>query len=700
MLKLQENFMFGVVFLLLCFITGYFICKIVFPSLNEVTKKTFRGETILLPKWFIQVPAWFLTGTLIMTWLTYLVGYCFKSQREPLFFANWIVMPTVLLFCVINIIIDWKKGQKPKKFSWKENFPQTFGEWIFVFLIVLLITQLMFWTFYIKEEKLGVGLSVFSDFSPHLGMIRSFSYGNNFPTQYAHFAGEDIRYHFMFQFLVGNLEYLGLRLDFAFNLPSIFSLIGTFLLLYVLAVKLTGTRMVGYLTALFFAFRSSPTFFVFLINQIREKGSLFEAVATLKNNIEFIGITPYESWGLWNLNVYCNQRHLAFSLMALLLALLLFLPLLYEQTKRLKTIISSNKNQASSWKIKLKFWFQTSFLTTQSWKIKDFKLAIGAGILLGSIAFFNGAVLIATLSILFVIAAFSDRRLEFLCMAVIATGFSFLQSAFFVDGNIISPSFYFGFLAEKKTIEGVLSYIFRLTGILPFVLLISFFIFCKGTERVIFVAFTTPFIMSFTLSLTIDVMVNHKSIMLSLMLVQIFAAGQIATYLKKKLVIFRIIAVVFIFCMTATGLYDYHTILVRNSPKNNLEYDLNDELLCWIHENTTSKDVFLTANYYLNNMLLGGAMLYNGWPYYAWSAGYDTNYRSMMVQKMYSASSKQELYQWVEQENIRYIVVDYANRTSEDYDLREDVIDMAFEKVYQSGSDEWMVSIYDTKKRK
>ena len=131
-----------------------------------------------------------------------------------------------------------------------------------------------------------------------------------------------------------------------------------------------------------------------------------------------------------------------------------------------------------------------------------------------------------------------------------------------------------------------------------------------------------------------------------------------------------------------------------------MDYDLNDELLCWIHENTTSKDVFLTANYYLNNMLLGGAMLYNGWPYYAWSAGYDTNYRSMMVQKMYGASSKQELYQWVEQENIRYIVVDYANRTSEDYDLREDVIDMAFEKVYQSGSDEWMVSIYDTKKRK
>jgi len=41
-------------------------------------------------------------------------------------------------------------------------------------------------------------LSVFSDFAPHLAVIRSFSFGSNFPTEYPHFADGTIRYHFLF----------------------------------------------------------------------------------------------------------------------------------------------------------------------------------------------------------------------------------------------------------------------------------------------------------------------------------------------------------------------------------------------------------------------------------------------------------------------------------------------------------------------
>jgi len=66
-----------------------------------------------------------------------------------------------------------------------------------------------------------IGWSVSSDFSTHLAVIRSFSYGSNFPSGYPHFADGNMRYHFMFMFLAGNLEFLGLRLDWAFNLPSI-----------------------------------------------------------------------------------------------------------------------------------------------------------------------------------------------------------------------------------------------------------------------------------------------------------------------------------------------------------------------------------------------------------------------------------------------------------------------------------------------
>ena len=134
----------------------------------------------------------------------------------------------------------------------------------------------------------------------------------------------------MFQFLVGNLEFLGMRLDFAFNIPSLLGMVSTFLLLYVFAVKLTGKRPVGYLAGIFFAFRSSFGVFRYLAERPRGKG-VWEAFT---ERSEFIGYTPNEDWGLWNLNVYCNQRHLAFSLGVLLLVLILFTPYLYAMGKR------------------------------------------------------------------------------------------------------------------------------------------------------------------------------------------------------------------------------------------------------------------------------------------------------------------------------------------------------------------------------
>jgi hypothetical protein len=207
-------------------------------------------------------------------------------------------------------------------------------EFLLVAAVVLLASVLMWTTFYVKGSSLYVGYTVYSDFSPHIGMIRSFSYGNNFPTAYSHYAGEDIRYHFMFQFLVGNLEYLGLRLDYAFNIPSILSFTGAFLLLYVLAVKITGKISAGFLSCVFFAFRSAKTLFTYLSNL--PKGT--NILKALAENTDFISDTPNEDWGLWNLNVYCNQRHLALGLMVLLLLLILFLPHLYEMFERLKEL--------------------------------------------------------------------------------------------------------------------------------------------------------------------------------------------------------------------------------------------------------------------------------------------------------------------------------------------------------------------------
>ncbi|MBE5962839.1 MAG: hypothetical protein E7256_15925 [Lachnospiraceae bacterium] len=682
--------MLAVLYLVLCFLLGYGLCSVVFPNLKNITGSRFSGEKLSLCSYFVQVPAWYLTGTVAMTWLTYLFAYAFKSKEKPLIYGN---LGSMIVGGLLIVLLLWlslrKHGKKTERqnMAWSELKKISVGEYVLMFLSLFLIIQLMWITFHVKNGELQVGYSVFSDFSPHLGMIRSFSYGNNFPTQYSHFAGEDIRYHFLFQFLVGNLEFLGMRIDYAFNIPSALSLFAAVMLLYVLAVKIGGKRSVGYLTCLFFAFRSSKSLFIFL-SKVPEGTSL---LAALKDNTEFIGYTTNEAWGLWNLNVYCNQRHLALGLAVMLLILLFFIPHLYALFERVKAAIEQREKEESTFAVAVR----EIFFTKEGWMIKDLGLCVAAGILLGILAFFNGAVTIAALLILFLIAVFADRRLEFLVTAVIATGLSVLQSSFFIKGSAISTSFYFGFIAENRTFFGVIDYIERLLGILPIVLLVAFLL-SKGVEKWLMACVSLPFLFAFTMSLTVDVTVNHKYIMISVMLAGIFAAIAIVKLYEKRSVFLKAVCILLTVVLTATGLYDYTIVLKKN--QNSLNFDLDDPLTLWIRDNADSKDIFLSSNYALNNVVMGGAMLFLGWPYFGWSAGYDTAHRAELVKEMYEADSSEELMQLVEENNIRFIIVDYDNRVSMDYNLDPYTIPATYEAVYESGAGDYQITIYDTKK--
>ncbi|MDF2800283.1 MAG: putative rane protein [Anaerocolumna sp.] len=689
--------MLGLFYIFLCFLTGVVFCSIFFPRLKNITEVSFDGKKLKLSSYFVLLPAWYYTGSLILSWTTYLLAYSIGSKGEPLFRANLIVLPVFLIIFLLLIGIRVRKyivtsGEINTTASDTTGRPLgasiikgivthvSSTEWVFLLGVFLLALILMWSTFFIKGDKLYVGLTVFGDFSPHLGMIRSFSEGNNFPTWYSHFAGEDIRYHFMFLFMVGNLEYLGLPLDFAFNIPSMLSFIGAFMLLYVLGVKVSGRKMAGYLTCLFFAFRSSSSLFTFL-TQIPKGSSISQA---LKSNSVFIGNTPNESWGLFNLNVYCNQRHLAFSLGIMLLAIILFLPHLYNLFDRLR----NNKSVKE---------FTCNFiLDKNTWVIKDTRLAIGVGLILGMIAFWNGSVLIATLASLFLVGICSGRRLELLLSAVIAVVLTFLQSGLFIHGKAVNPTYFFGFISENKTVFGVADYLIRLLGILPIVLFAAFLV-NNGIKRYLTIVFLMPLILTFTLSLTVDVTVNHKFLMMSVMLLGVIISDYLVRLLKRKDVILKIGIIFIIVLMTASGIYDFCVLVKQNNPKNSIVLSLDSELTKWVENNSDSKDIYLTSNYSLNQIVLGGGMLFEGWQYYGWSAGYDTPGRDLLVKEMYEAATREELSKLVEQNNIRFIVVDYDNRNSESYSLNEVNIANTFACVYTEGTEDYKLSIYDTR---
>jgi len=668
--------MLGVIYLLLCFGVGWAICSYALWDLSSYTFRTYDGKKIYLSPYLLLFPAWFITGVLATTWPVYLIASLAAGTQSPLTVANAAILPAALCFWAVAFYNKRiRKKSKPRIFC--GDLKTVVKESILFGLVMLLAMILMWSTFYVKDGKIYIGITVFSDFSPHIGMIRSFSCGNNFPTSYSHYAGADIKYHFMFQFLAGNLEFLGMRIDYAFNIPSIISFVCAFMLLYVLAVKITGRVCSGILACVFFAFRSSKALITFL-SDLPENKSIWQA---LRENTEFIGDTPHEDWGLWNLNVYCNQRHFAFGLGAVFFILILFLPCLYE-------MFCYNKDKLS---------FRKIFFSKEGWKVKNIRYPVALGILLGSLSFFHGSAVIGCLLILFVMAILSNRRLEYLITAVITVLLAVLQSGYFINGSAVSPKFLFGFIAENKTFFGVVSYIERLLGVMP-IIIFAAFLFAGIVERYIIGAFLAPFVFAFTVSLTADVTVNHKYIMMSCILLGIFAAHLIARMFDRKQAMWNIAAGLLIIMMTATGIYDFATILKKNSGDGKIVLNMEDPLTEFVIHNSDSKDIFLTDPYTINQMVLGGAMLFQGHQYYAWSAGYDTAYRDIMVRRMYEADTPEELDMLVKENNIRFIVVEHANRVSENYDLNEDNIRATYECVYEEGEGEWKLSVYDTSK--
>ncbi len=501
-----------------------------------------------------------------------------------------------------------------------------------------------------------------------------------------------------------------------------------FLLAYVLAVKITAKISAGLLTCLFLAFRSSKTLFVWLAN-LPGGTNPWKALA---DNYDFIASTPNEEWGLWNLNVFCNQRHLAFGIAGILLIIIFFLPHLYEMFDGTGEVSYDTDGQQSARRAaaygrsgtvsynmteqrptgtreiiinrpsdrqpgRLIDRFKQIFFTRSGWEVRDLRLSIASGVLLGSMAFFNGAAVIACLLVLFMTAILSKRRLELVITAGITVLLSTLQTHLFIHGNAVNAKLLFGFIADHKTIFGSAAYLGRLLGILPFVLLAAFCLE-KGVGRYLIAVFTLPLVFAFTVSLTVDVMVNHKYIMISCMLLSVFAASFLVRIWEERDFFLQFVAIILIIMLTATGLYDYTTVLKKNVPSSDFVLKLDDPLTLWIRENSDSRDIFLTASYSLNQVVLGGAMLYQGWQYYAWSAGYDTFYRDDMVKLMYEAQSPADLDVLVKQNKIRFIIVDYDNRVSELYTVNEDNIRTAYQCVYSEGEGEWATSVYDTKR--
>lgn len=656
--------MLGIVYILLNFLLGAEMVRVFLCGQKETDKR--KTEI------WVRLPAAYGLGTLAMGWGTYLAAYLAdaKGVKEPLFFGNLVIFAVTAMILILLYLKRHKKSreEKPQILSVKSWAPEA----AFFVLLFVFLTWIMFYVFHIKDGVLYSGFSVYGDYAPHTAMMRSFSRSDNFPTQYPHFGGEDVKYHFMFQFLAGNLEYLGLRLDLAYNLISVLSLGGFLMLLYALAKRVTGQRMTGMVTVFLFFFRSAFTFFRFLWEHI-QAGDLWK---TLAENTAFIGYTLNEDWGLWNFNVYLNQRHLAFGLLLVALALWIYLDWVEAADQRPEKGIS---------------WLKFCFFTREAWKSRNLELAVFAGLFLGLAAFWNGAAVIGGLLILAGFGAFSLGKLDYAVTAGLSVLLSLLQSKIFIRGAAAEPSLYWGFLAQDKSLFGVLGYLLSMSGIF-FVGLIFLGLFTKRKFRVLMAACAVPTMFAFGVSLTPDINVNHKYVMISYAFLAMFWAWAVVSLCRKKwtgILAGALLTVV----LTVTGIYDFVVILKDNDSAHRVEISMESDVTDWMTENLSGEDLILTPEYSMSEVTMSGKMLYLGWPYYAWSAGYDTNYRAEKAAFIYTTTDKAKLRKTVLEEQITHIVFEEGMEFEQQV-CREDIIAQIYPLVYNS--EDGRIRIYET----
>src|SRR5262249_34395189 len=308
---------------------------------------------------------------------------------------------------------------------------------------------------------------------PNIAIMQSFAMGHNFPTEYPHFSGDRIRYHFLFYFQAGNLEYLGLNAALSNNILSVMSLVAMLVLVMTLGELLFKSKAVGRLSAALFFFHGSLSYVLFLRNQ----GSLGKAVSTAAGLQSFLPTGfPYrgEDWGVWSLVNFLNQRHFA-SAIGVLLLVVIFLVSQYQTDEVESHPVSKPVRDEETARSGPAFWqycrekleavVRSTFARheapadmTRSPSAAGYGGFIFSGCLLGLLPMWNGAVFIAAVAVLAVLFLLFPWRKRMLALAAGTAVLALPQVVYLRTGNVRKGGyslFHWGYTIDQPSVLNV-----------------------------------------------------------------------------------------------------------------------------------------------------------------------------------------------------------------------------------------------------
>ena len=519
-----------------------------------------------------------------------------------------------------------KIRSKVKQIIKNKDKKQSLFRYTFFALCFIFSAWLMWFTFQYKDGQFVMRSRLWSDFAAHIPMIRSFSFGRNFPPEYPQFANEPTRYHFLFYMIVGLFEKVGFNLAFSLNLLSALGF-GLLLIMifkfaeYFFGKRKKGAIIAGVFAVVFFLFNSSLSY----VDFFQENGISLQSIASIVQIDQFLNFGPSNGDDIsafWNWNVYTNQRHLGLSFA---LSLLAIWPL----------ITITNKERLGK---KKAFFICLIFI---------------------SLPFINLAAYVVAVSMVVfwllmnpgLIRKYALKYFFFLAISV---------PSFYYYWRLGSGSvtFSLGFLAKDQNLWNIVYYWWRNLGLYilfwPGLLIVS-----NNKLRKWLIMTTCFFVVANLFQLSTDMINNHK-------LINFFQLGMAVTLgvLFARLWHKSLLAKILIFLITPffilSGIMDASAII--HDRQTMLRDSVESELGKWLIQNTKPDSVFITTQYLYNPVLLVGRKTYLDYGYFAWSMGYHDQARREKLPLIFSPMIKKDDWcQLLQQEKIDYIYISQGN---------------------------------------
>lgn len=607
----------------------------------------------------------FIIGCLFSGSILYLLDLLFIYTMRNYLLGSFLFITASAFYIIYSI--GWKRNTNRLK-----NILLEFSGERWAILSTFIFAVFSFWlsyhTFHIQNGNIKV-IGAWSDIMYHHSYVRSISIGNNVPVEFPYYANAPICYHFMFDYYAGKLAQLGLNSVHSLNIMSSLSLTALLMLVSEFGRRYFGSVAAGILGPVFLILHSSLSAFKWISDNLGK--DIFQKAI---NKTGWLQGATFEDWGLFNLNVFINQRHFAFTI-----AIVVFL-VLYILENMAECKGQSNETNLNR---------------------QDFMKNVFIGVIIGILPFWNaiaaGVCMIFT--VLFAVAGIRNRKFFFgmLYSAVIAAMIAVPQLLMFKSGDSALsgyPVFHTGYAVGRFSITALVEYYFKVLGLkLPLIALSLLFI--PLSKKLDFMILAVPFIMANMYQFGTTLYDNNKLIIIWLVFANCFAAYLVARiynlFKRVHVTLSAAVALLLILTLTVAGILDFFS--VKNMGTVEIA-DKDSDFKQWIVSNTEPDSVFL-ANYSIpygdnavTSITLSGRKLYVN---DGARSSYNIHPRIQIAKRIYSFDMEfEEIVSIIKREGIDYIVIDELVKNNKDLRVNEEKFSKHLHLKYKNGN----ISVY------